>query len=97
MACPPGTRGSRAEKGFTLLSDSQVPMSMRSFSDLFPLLEESESQNINPQEVSSLTRIPLTGAGWLAFSSVPVVSPEPLAGGRKESGPGSGGSTEFRG
>lgn len=60
-------------------------MSIRIFSDLFPLLEEL--QNINPQEGSSLTRIPLTGVGWPDFCSVPIASqsPEPLEGGRKVS------------
>ena len=59
-------------------------MSM-SFSDLFPLLE-SESQNINPQEVSSLTRIPLTGAVGLisALFQLSVLSPW-REGGRKAS------------
>ena len=85
-ACSPRTRGSRAEKGFTLSFESRVPMTMTSFSDLFPLLSD-ESQSINPQEASSLTRIPLTGACWPDFCSVPVASqtPEPSEGGRKAS------------
>ena len=84
-ACPPGTQGSQAAKGFTFSFESQVPMSIRIFSDLFPLLEGL--QNINSQEGSSLTRIPLTGVGWPDICSVPIASqsPEPLEGGRKVS------------